>query len=195
MKTSTFSVFLVILFAVFFATTFSVFAQDEKPRPSPKASVSQTIGLDTEITINYGRPAVRGRDIYWEVVPNGMEEPNDYSDNKPYPWRAGANENTTIEFNSDLKINGNAILKGKYSICMIPSDNEWTVIFNKVNDGWGCYKYDQSQDALRVGIAAVKADFAEWLTFGFEDMVDFSATAYLHWGEKKIPFQVEVAGK
>ena len=78
---------------------------------------------------------------------------------------------------------------------MIPSDCEWTVIFNKVNDGWGSYKYDQSQDALRISVSAVKADFAEWLTYGFEGMVDYSATAYLHWGEKKIPFKVEVAGK
>jgi len=195
MKTSNFPLFLVILFAVFFAFTSTINAQNDEPRKSPKASVSQTIGLDTEITINYGRPAARDREIYWDIVPSGMAEGNKYSDNKPYPWRAGANENTTIEFSADLKINGDAIPKGKYSIHMIPSDSEWTVIFNKVNDGWGSYKYDQSQDALRISVSAVKVDYAEWLTYGFEGMADYSATAYLHWGEKKIPFKVEVAGK
>ena len=111
MKTSNFSLFLVILFAVFFAFTSTINAQNDEPRKSPKASVSQTIGLDTEITINYGRPAARDRDIYWDIVPSGMAEGNKYSDNKPYPWRAGANENTTIEFSADLKINEDAIPK------------------------------------------------------------------------------------
>ena len=138
---------------------------------------------------------MRGRDIYWDVVPNGMEEGNNYSDNKPYPWRAGANENTTIEFSKDLEIEGNTIAKGKYSIHMIPSESTWTVIFNKVNDGWGSYGYDESQDALRIKVTPVKAPSTELLTYGFKDVVDYSATAFLHWGEKKVPFKIKVAGK
>jgi hypothetical protein len=195
MKTSNFSAIILVIFAIFFSFSTTVQAQDDKPRKSPKASVSQVIGVDTEVTINYGRPAMRDRNIYWDVVPNGMEEGNNYSDNKPYPWRAGANENTTIEFAKDLEIEGKAIAKGKYSIHMIPSETTWVVIFNKVNDGWGSYKYDESQDALRVNISPVKAPSAELLTFGFEDLVDYSGTAYLHWGEKKVPFKIKVAGK
>jgi len=195
MKTSNYSAIIFMVFAIFFGFAVTVQAQDDKPRKSPKASVSQVIGIDTEITINYGRPAMRDRNIYWDVVPNGMEEGNNYSDNKPYPWRAGANENTTIDFNKDLEIEGNAIAAGKYSIHMIPSETTWVVIFNKMNDGWGSYKYDESQDALRVTITPVKAPSAELLTFGFEDLVDYSATVFLHWGEKKVPFKVKVAGK
>jgi hypothetical protein len=195
MKTSNFSVIILFVFAIFFSYSTVVLAQDDQPRKSPKASVSQVIGLDTEVSIEYGRPALRGRDIYWDVVPNGMEEPNNYSDNKPYPWRAGANENTTIEFTKDLEIEGKAIAKGKYSIHMIPSETTWVVIFNKVNDGWGSYGYDQDQDALRVTVTPVKAPSAELLTYGFGDLVDYSATAFLHWGEKKVPFKIKVAGK
>jgi hypothetical protein len=195
MKTSNFSVIILLVFAIFFSYSTIVLAQDDQPRKSPKASVSQVIGLDTEVSIEYGRPAMRGRDIYWDVVPNGMEEPNNYSDNKPYPWRAGANENTTIEFTKDLEIEGKAIAKGKYSIHMIPSETTWVVIFNKVNDGWGSYGYDQDQDALRVTVTPVKAPSAELLTYGFGDLVDYSATAFLHWGEKKVPFKIKVAGK
>jgi hypothetical protein len=195
MKTSNFSVIILAVFAIFFSYSTAVFAQDDKPRKSPKASISQVVGADTEITINYGRPAMRGRNIYWDVVPNGMEEGNNYSDNKPYPWRAGANENTTIEFTNDLEIEGKAIAKGKYSIHMIPSETTWIVIFNKVNDGWGSFKYDQSQDALRITVTPVKAPSAELLTFGFENLVDYSGTLFLHWGEKKVPFMVKVAGK
>jgi hypothetical protein len=195
MKTSNFSVIILVVFAIFFSYSTVVLAQDDQPRKSPKASVSQVIGLDTEVSIEYGRPAMRGRDIYWDVVPNGMEEPNNYSDNKPYPWRAGANENTTIEFTKDLEIEGKAIAKGKYSIHMIPSETTWVVIFNKVNDGWGSYGYDQDQDALRVTVTPVKAPSAELLTYGFDNLVDYSATAFLHWGEKKVPFKIKVAGK
>ena len=195
MKTSNYSAIILLVFAIFFGYSVAVQAQDDKPRKSPKASVSQVIGIDTEISINYGRPAMRDRNIYWDVVPNGMEEGNNYSDNKPYPWRAGANENTTIAFNKDLEIEGKALAAGKYSIHMIPSETTWVVIFNKVNDGWGSYKYDESQDALRVTVTPVKAASTELLTFGFEDIVDFSATAFLHWGEKEVPFKVKVAGK
>ena len=195
MKTSNFSVIILVVFAIILSYSTVVLAQDDQPRKSPKASISQVIGVDTEVSIVYGRPAMRGRDIYWDVVPNGMEEPNNYSDNKPYPWRAGANENTTIEFTKDLEIEGKAIAKGKYSIHMIPSETTWVVIFNKVNDGWGSYGYDESQDALRITVSPVKAPSAELLTYGFGDLVDFSATAFLHWGEKKVPFKIKVAGK
>jgi hypothetical protein len=194
MKKSIYSVIIIVAFAILGSYSTAVQAQDEQPRKSPKASVSQVIGVDTEITINYGRPAMRGRNIYWDVVPNGMEEGNNYSDNKPFPWRAGANENSTFEFNKDLEIEGQVISAGKYSIHMIPSESTWVVIFNKVNDAWGSYKYDQSQDALRVTVSPVKAPSAELLTYGFEDIIDYSATAYLHWGEKKIPLRLKVAG-
>lgn len=185
------------LMALVLFTGFStiLLAQDDQPRKSPKASVSQVIGVDTEVTITYGRPAMRGRDIYWDVVPNGMEEGNNYSDNKPFPWRAGANENTTIEFNHDLEIEGKSIPAGKYSIHMVPSESTWVVIFNKVNDGWGSYKYDQSQDALRVTVTPEKVHTVERLTYNFTDIDGYSATAFLHWGDKKVPFKIKVAGK
>lgn len=195
MKTSYYSAIIVMAFVLFLAANSVVLAQGDQPRKSPKASVGQVIGVDTEITINYGRPAMRGRNIYWDVVPNGMEEGNNYSDNKPFPWRAGANENTTIEFNKDLEIEGSAIPAGNYSIHMIPSETTWVVIFNKVNDAWGSYKYDQDQDALRVTVTPVSAPSAELLTYGFEDLDEYTATVCMHWGTKKVPFKVKVAGK
>src|SRR5512135_2642132 len=76
-------------------------AQGGKPRVSPKASVSQTIGTDTIITVDYSRPGVKGRKIWGELVPYGMAPGTKSSKMKPFPWRAGANENTTISFNKD----------------------------------------------------------------------------------------------
>ncbi len=195
MKTSNYLAIFLMVFVICFGFSSLVKAQGEQPKKSPRATVSQVVGVDTKVTIDYSRPAMRGRDIYWDVVPNGMEEPNNYSDNKPFPWRAGADQNTTIEFNNDLEIEGKSVPAGKYSLHMIPSETTWIVIFNKVNDGWGSYKYDQSQDALRVTVTPKKVHSVERLTYNFMDLDGYAATAFLHWGEKQVPFKLKVAGK
>ena len=170
-------------------------AQDDEVRKSLQASVTQTIGVDTEVTFNFSRPGVKGRTIWGDLVPYGMYPGNKYSKEKPYPWRAGADENTTIELSSDLKIDGNKLAAGKYGIHMIPSEKEWVVIFSKQNDLWGSYAYDESQDALRITVTPVKAEHQEWLLFGFENLEGTKATAYLHWEKLKVPFSVEVDSK
>lgn len=111
------------------------------PRKSPAASVSYTVGL-TEVTINYSSPAVNERKIWGGLVP--------YNE----VWRAGANEATTIEFSTDVILEGEELPKGKYSFFVIPKSGEedWTIIFNSATDLWGTYGYDQSKDVLRMDI-------------------------------------------
>jgi len=162
-------------------------------RASLKASVTQHLGTDADITITYSRPGVKGRKIWGELVPYGMAPGNRYSKDKPFPWRAGANENTTIEFNKDLLIDGKPLPAGKYGIHMIPSEKDWVIIFSKNNSAWGSFTYDQSEDALRIMVTPVKAPFEEWLTYGFDDLAGTSATAYLRWAELKVPFKIQLA--
>jgi hypothetical protein len=162
-------------------------------RASLKASVTQHLGTDADITITYSRPGVKGRKIWGELVPYGMAPGNRYSKDKPFPWRAGANENTTIEFNKDLLIDGKPLPAGKYGIHMIPSEKDWVIIFSKNNSAWGSFTYDQSEDALRITVTPVKAPFEEWLTYGFDDLAGTSATAYLRWAELKVPFKIQLA--
>ena len=168
-------------------------AQRSQVRPSPKASVMQRLGADTDITVQFSRPGVKGRKIWGELVPYGMAPGTSYSKGKPFPWRAGANENTTIEFNKDILIEGNKLAAGKYGIHMIPSEKDWIVIFSKNNAAWGSFTYNQDEDALRVTVTAVKAPHQEWLTYGFEELAGTSATAYLHWEQLKIPFKIKLA--
>jgi len=168
-------------------------AQEAKVRPSLKAGVMQTLGTDAVIKIEYGRPGVKGRKIWGELVPYGLAPGNKYSENKPYPWRAGANENTTIEFNKDVLIEGKPLPAGKYGIHMIPGEKEWIIIFSKNSTAWGSYTYKQEEDALRVTVTPVKAPFQEWMEFGFDDLAGTSATAYLHWVELKVPFKIQLA--
>ena len=167
-------------------------AQEKKVQASQKARVTQFIGDDTEITFSFSRPGVKGRKIWGALVPYGMEPANKYSD-KPFPWRAGANANTTIEVSKDVLIEGKALPKGKYSIHTIPGKTQWVVIFNKVNDQWGSYKYDEKMDALRITVDSEKAPHQEWLTYGFGDITDRSTIAYFHWEKLKVPFKVEIA--
>ncbi|MBN2012253.1 DUF2911 domain-containing protein [candidate division KSB1 bacterium] len=170
----------------------SASAQQNQVRKSLKASVMQRLGVDTDITIVYSRPGVKGRTIWGDLVPWGMAEGTQYSDNKPFPWRAGANEATSIEVSKDVLVEGQKLPAGKYTIHMLPGKDEWVVIFNKNTELWGSYKYNEAEDALRVTVKPVEAPFDEWLTYGFDDLNGTSATAFLHWEKVKVPFKISL---
>jgi hypothetical protein len=123
--------------------------------PSPRKEMRGLIGHH-KITVNYGSPSVKGRQIWGKLVPYGKV------------WRMGANEATTIETSTDLKIEGQKLAAGKYGLFTIPSENgDWTVIFNSVPDQWGAYNYDKSKDVLRVKAKAQK-------TGKMQEALDFS---------------------
>jgi hypothetical protein len=152
----------------------------ELPRASPTASVSQTFGY-SEATLVYCRPGVRERKVWGGLVPFGKV------------WRTGANEATTFEITTDVKVGGKPLAKGKYSLHMIPTEKEWTFIFNREANAWGSYAYDEKKDVMRVKTAPFDAPMEERLTFGFETLTDTSATLFLHWDKKKarLPLVVE----
>jgi len=155
------------------------FAQQEKIRVSPKASVMQVVGF-TEVKIDYSRPGVKGRNIWGELVPYNKV------------WRAGANEATIISFSSDVMIEGKKLSAGKYSFFTIPNKDEWTLIFNKVAEQWGAFEYNETEDALRITVKSKSNGFQEWLTFSFTKVDDKSAIVNLEWEKLKVPFKIEV---
>jgi len=183
----------VLAFSLLIGISGNLTAQDKQDPKSLPASATQQVGTETNNTIDYSRPGVKGRKIWGELVPWGLQPGNKYSKEKPFPWRAGANKNTTIEFNTDILIEGNKLPAGKYSIHMIPDEKDkWTVIFNKKNDLWGSYAYNVDDDALRIKVIPVKASHEEWLLYGFDNLEGTSATAYLHWADLKVPFKVAI---
>jgi hypothetical protein len=124
----------------------------EKPT-STKEMVSGKINGAT-ITINYGSPSVRAREIWGKLVPFNQV------------WRAGANDATTFETDKDLTIEGSKLPAGKYSFFVIPNEKECVIIFNKEAKQWGAYKYDEKQDQLRVTVKQKVADtMAEKLVY------------------------------
>lgn len=184
---TTFALTLVCMFLIHNLS----FAQLKTPRVSPYSSVTQRIGL-TDVTINYHRPAVKDREIWGKLVPYGFASPGPVGNGKPFPWRAGANENTTISFTDDVMIEGKPLPAGSYGLHMIPAEGDWTIAFSKNSSSWGSFFYDENEDALRVAVKPQQAEHEEWLEYGFDDLTKNSAVAYLHWEKMKVPFEIEV---
>jgi len=184
---TTFALTLVCMFLIHNLS----FAQLKTPRVSPYSSVTQRIGL-TDVTINYHRPAVKDREIWGKLVPYGFASPGPVGNGKPFPWRAGANENTTISFTDDVMIEGKPLPAGSYGLHMIPAESDWTIAFSKNSSSWGSFFYDENEDALRVAVKPQQAEHEEWLEYGFDDLTKNSAVAYLHWEKMKVPFKIEV---
>src|SRR6266487_701703 len=158
-----------------------------------KAYVSERIGI-TDVTIHYDRPGVKGREgkIWGQLIPVGYTDQG-FGSSKAAPWRAGANENTTIEFSSDVKIEGQPLAAGKYAFFVAYDPNECTLIFSKNNSSWGSFFYNEKEDALRVKVKPMALDKSvEWLKYEFINQADSSATIALEWEKLMIPFKVEV---
>src|SRR5947209_16771579 len=138
------------------------------PRQSQRATVRQRVGI-TNITINYHRPLVNKRKVFGTLEPYGKV------------WRAGANENTTIQFSTPVTVEGKPLDKGIYGLHMIPTEKDWTVIFSKNATSWGSFTYDQAEAALRVTVHPQTAEMREALTYDFDDPTLNAVTVTLRW--------------
>lgn len=152
-------------------------AQVRQPQISPSASVTQRIGVQ-DVTITYSRPAVKGRRIWGDLVPNGEV------------WRTGANQATTISFAEDVTVDGKPLAAGTYALFTIPSDGDWTLVFSRNAKQWGSAGYDAKDDALRVTRKPVAAPMTESLLFTFDDVRTNSARVTLAWERKAVSFTV-----
>ncbi|MBV7268640.1 DUF2911 domain-containing protein [Winogradskyella luteola] len=187
MRTTITSFVMCLLLSISFTAT----AQLDTPRGSQMASVMQRVGT-TDITITYSRPSVNGRDIWGKLVPYGMNNLG-FGTSEAAPWRAGANENTTITFTHDAKVEGKSIEAGTYGLHINVKDaDNATIILSKDKDAWGSYFYDPANDALRADVKLGAIDHTELLTYSFDEVKANSAIASLKWEKKAIPFKIEV---
>ncbi len=163
-----------------------------------KSTVTQGIGL-ASVSIVYSSPNVHGPNgedrkghIWGELVHYGFVDQG-FGSSKAAPWRAGANENTTISFSHAVKINGKDLAAGTYGLFLdVEKDGPWSWIFSKNSTSWGSYFYDPKDDALRVQTVPADAPYTEYLTYGFDERETASATAFLQWENKRISFKIEV---
>jgi tetratricopeptide (TPR) repeat protein len=174
------------------------FAQMDVP-PSggnPRAMVSEEVGI-TSITIKYGRPDVNKREgkIYGEgnLVPYGFNTNSFITNKNTAPWRAGANENTTINFEHDVKVEGKDLKAGTYGLHMALAPDKATMIFSNQSDAWGSFYYEEKYDALRVDVTPVVLDKSvEYLKYEFIEHKEKYCVIALQWERLSIPFKVEV---
>ena len=167
----------IIFILILVVAALPSFAQrgDDAERASKNGNAKGTID-GVEVTVDYGRPNVKGREIWGGLVPYGKV------------WRTGADEATTITLSGDVTVEGKALPAGKYAVFTIPNEDKWTVIFNKTAKQWGAFKYDSGQDALRVTVAPKKADFVESRDFEID-----GPSVVLRWDKLAVPVTIKAA--
>jgi tetratricopeptide (TPR) repeat protein len=157
------------------------------------ASISEKVGI-TDVVIHYSRPGVKKREghIWGELIPVGYVDQG-FGTSKAAPWRAGANENTTIEFSTDVKIEGQPLAAGRYGFFIAYDPKECALIFSKNSSSWGSFYYNPAEDALRVKVKPVPTDKSvEWLKYEFANQTPNSAEVQLQWEKMTISFKIEV---
>jgi hypothetical protein len=188
---------LLLLFTILFLTG-SVYAQLDLP-PSggnPRATISEEVGI-TSITIKYSRPDVNKREgKIWgdgNVVTYGFSTQSFITNKNTSPWRAGANENTVITFEHDVKVEGQPLKAGTYSIFMAMGADNVILIFNTQTEAWGSFYYDEKYDALRVIVKPVALDKSvEYLKYEFIEHKEKYCVIAMQWEKLSVPFKVEV---
>jgi tetratricopeptide (TPR) repeat protein len=174
------------------------FAQLDLPASgnNPRATISEEVGI-TSITIKYSRPDVNKREgKIWgdgNVVTYGFSTQNFITNKNTSPWRAGANENTLISFEHDVKVEGQSIKAGTYSIHMAMGADNVILIFNTQTEAWGSFYYDEKYDALRINIKPVALEKSvEYLKYEFIEHKEKSCTIAMQWEKISVPFKIEV---
>lgn len=154
---------------------------EEKKVLSPHTSAMAMIG-DAHIHIDYSSPGVRNRIIFGGLL--AYDE----------VWQAGAHMATWIETNKDLIIDGNVLKAGKYGFFAIPSENEWTLIFNKRWDQHGKDEYNREEDVLRVVVIPETSNqITEHLTYLVEEKAANEGMMTLSWERVRVQMPFKLA--
>lgn len=170
----------LLSFAALAALTATADAQITKPPMSPRAVLEQEVGLG-KITIDYGRPSLRGREMIGVVEKYGVV------------WRTGANACTKITLTDDAEVGGEALKAGTYGLYTIPGEETWTVIFSNQANLWGAGGYDPAQDAARVDVKATRlASPHETLTIDLQGFHANGADLVIAWENVSISVPVKV---
>ena len=171
---------LTILCFILGVTT-AINAQIKTPQPSPAAKMTQMVGL-TEMTLEYSRPAMRGRTIFGDLVPYGQV------------WRTGANANTTISFATDVTIGGTAVKKGTYAVFTVPNETSWDVMFYSDTNNWGAPReWDDAKVVAKVTAEVMEMPMnIESFTMTFDNLTDGSVDLGMLWENAYVGVTIEV---
>jgi len=189
------SCILFIISSVFFCQTgYSQALQIPNNSINLKCQAGRSIG-PTDILIKWNAPGVKGREgkiFGTDVAPFGMNVLG-FGSEVPSPWRAGADECTTMHFSTDVIVNGKRLPAGHYAFFVMLGPDTCTLIFNSNIHEWGSYFYEKELDVLRVNTIPVKdiTPGKERLEYNFKEQSENSVTILLEWDNWAIPIKVE----
>jgi hypothetical protein len=145
---------------------------------SQRATLTQNVA-HTTISITYGRPVAKGRELFGKLVPYDQV------------WHPGADQATRISIDKDVTVEGKALRAGDYSLWLIArASAPWTIIFNRTADAWHRNYPGESTDALRVDVTPTTATHVESLTIDFPMVLADSATMRIQWGTTAVSMKV-----
>ena len=170
-----------LIFSLALAVSVHAFSQQYNiPAVSPRQTVEQQFSV-TKISIEYGRPAVKGRKVFGELVPFGQV------------WRAGANEATKITFGQEVLFGGQKVKKGTYALYIVPQEKEWKIILNRGVNNWGAYTYDAKEDVATTTVPVkMMNEKMERFTINFEDITDEKLNLVFEWDKTRADVPVEI---
>ena len=155
------------------------FSQFNVPIASPKQKVEQQFSM-TKISVDYGRPGVKGRKVFGELVPFGKV------------WRAGANSATKVTFEQNVEVGGKEVKAGSYALFVIPMEKEWKVMLNKDANQWGAYAYDEKLNVAEFTVPVQKlADKQEWFEIAVNPVDIHSAEMLIKWDMTKVAIPIK----
>ena len=151
------------------------------PAASPRQTITQQISI-SNVSVDYGRPAVKGRTIFGDLVPFGKV------------WRAGANGSTKLTFGQDMMFGGKLVKKGTYGLFIIPNAKEWEIILNQDADGWGAYAYDEKKNvASAKAVVISNVEPQEWFKIDLEDLSENGLTMAFAWDRTRVSVPLTIA--
>ncbi|KIA90554.1 DUF2911 domain-containing protein [Kaistella jeonii] len=170
-----------LLLTAFLAVSVTAYSQWSTPAPSPKQMIEQQFSL-SKITVEYGRPGVKGRKIFGDLVPFSKV------------WRAGANAATKITFGQNVNFGGKMVMAGSYSLFVIPMEKEWKIILNSNADQWGAYSYDEKLNIADVTVLVQKlSDKQEYFEISLQPVDDHTTNLAMKWDMTQVLVPVKEA--
>lgn len=161
-----------LLFTAILAIPVSAYSQTLSiPAASPRQTIEQQFSV-SKITVDYGRPGVKGRKIFGELVPYGKV------------WRAGANSSTKVTFSQPVNFGGKSVAMGSYALFVVPTEKDWKISLNKDSQQWGAYEYDAAKDVVDVTVPVQKLkDKEEWFEISFNPVSDHQTDMVIKWDQ------------
>ena len=169
-----------LLLTTFLAFSVAAYSQFTLPAASPRQKVEQQFSM-SKITVDYGRPGVKGRKIFGDLVPFGKV------------WRLGANSSTKITFEQSVNFGGKTVSAGTYGLFVIPTEKEWKVILNKDSQQWGAYTFDEKLNVVDVTLPVQKlAEKQEWFEIELNPVDDNAVNLVMKWDFTKVELPLKI---